>query len=135
MRQKADSEYCADLLKLKGNTMVDWIIIPDDALSFIAELRKRNIGPIRVYKRDPGTVLKGIRNMSNQLADGNYFILYHPSNQPIIDEYPAYLWDPKAQERGDDVPLKRNDHGMDMQRYFHETVNRIRKVGLKPARF
>lgn len=138
MKQKTDGEYAEDLkdlINIIKPRPVQMIIIPDDALSFIAECRKQHIGPIKVYKRDPGTVIRGIRVQANALSKGEYFILDDPSNWPIIEEYPSYVWDPKAQERGEDAPLKQNDHGKDMERYFHDSVNQIFKVGSKPAGF
>lgn len=138
MRQKTDSEYAQDLknlLDLIKPRRVQAVIIPDDALSFIAECRKQRIGPIRVYKRLPGSVIKRIRVQANALSKGEYFILDDPSNWPIIEEYPSYVWDPKAQERGEDAPLKQNDHGKDMESYFLDTVNQIYRVGTKPAGF
>ena len=138
MKQKTDNEYSKDLKDLLESIKprrVQAIIIPDDALSFIAECRKQRIGPIRVYKRDPGTVIKGIRTQANTLSKREYFILDDPSNWPIIEEYSSYVWDPKAQERGEDAPLKQNDHGKDMERYFHDSVSQIYKVGSKPAGF
>ena len=56
------------------------------------------------------------------LSTNKYKIFDNPSNRPIIDEYYSYVWDEKAQERGEDKPIKKNDHGKDMERYFHLTV-------------
>jgi PBSX family phage terminase large subunit len=138
MRQKTDGEYCKDLKELIESIKpkaIQSIIIPDDALSFIAECRKQNIGPIKVYKRLPGSVIKRIRVQANALSKGEYFILDDPSNWPIIEEYSSYVWDPKAQERGEDAPLKQNDHGKDMEGYFNDTVDKVFTVGRKPAGF
>lgn len=136
MKQKTDGEYCQDLKKLIDYIkprQVQAIIIPDDALSFIAECNKQNIRPVRIYKRLPGSVIKRIRIQANVLSNGKYFIFNDASNEPIIDEYSSYVWDPKAQERGEDTPLKQNDHGKDMEGYFHDSVNSILKVGSKPS--
>ncbi len=138
MKQKTDGEYCEDLKKLMEfikPRQVQAIIIPDDALSFIAECHKQSIRPIRVYKRLPGSVIKRIRIQANALASGKYFILNDATNEPVIDEYSSYVWDSKAQERGEDAPLKQNDHGKDMEGYFHDSVNQILKVGVKPKGF
>jgi hypothetical protein len=138
MKQKTDGEYCEDLKKLISfiePRQVQAIIIPDDALSFIAECNKQRIRPIKVYKRLSGSVIKRIRVQANVLAYEKYFIFDDKSNIPIIDEYSSYVWDPKAQERGEDAPLKQNDHGKDMEGYFNDTVNLIFKVGAKPAGF
>lgn len=121
-RQKTDGEYAEDLRRLTEGVRPHFHIVPDDALSFIAELRRRGIGPIKIFKRDPGTVMRGIRNHANLLQSGRYFIIGDPSNKPVIEEYAAYVWDPKAQERGEDKPLKQHDHGKDMERYSTDTV-------------
>ena len=121
-KQKADIEYADDLKKFIKGYKVSRIIIPDDALSFIRECRNQKIGSIKKFYRDPGTVLDGIRLQANMLSTNNYKIFDNPSNRPIIDEYYSYVWDEKAQERGEDKPIKKNDHGKDMERYFHLTV-------------
>jgi PBSX family phage terminase large subunit len=128
-RQKTDGEYVNDVKALIAagrvrDVPVSFLIVPDDALSFIAECRRRGLGPIRVYKREPGTVLRGIRNHGNLLAQDRYFIFAGNGNEPVIEEYGSYVWDAKAQERGEDVPLKQHDHGADMQRYSTDTVAR-----------
>ncbi len=123
-KQKADSEYADDLKKFIRGYKISRIIIPDDALSFIRECRNQKIGAIKKFYRDPGTVLDGIRLQANMLSTNKYKIFDNPSNRPIIDEYYSYVWDEKAQERGEDKPIKKNDHGKDMERYFHLTVNK-----------
>ena len=136
-RQKSDGEYVEDLKRFIGDRIRPrFIIIPDDALSFIAECRRKGVGPLHIYRREPGTVLRGIRTQGNMLAEGRYFIFDVPENQEIIAEYSEYVWDPKAQERGEDAPLKQNDHGKDMERYFHDTLTRnAYTVGQKPIGF
>jgi phage terminase large subunit len=34
-----------------------------------------------------------------------------------VMEFPSYVWDKKAQDRGEDKPVKVNDHCVDMVRY------------------
>jgi hypothetical protein len=46
----------------------------------------------------------------------------HKSNDKIVSEMMGYRWDPKAQARGKDEPLKVNDHGPDMIRYLCFTL-------------
>lgn len=130
-RQKTDGEYVEDLNRLIGtDIMPAAVIIPDDALSYIAELRKQKTWRVVAYEREPGSVIRGIRTQANLLSKGDYLIFDDPSNKPIIDEYSSYIWDPKAQERGEDAPLKQNDHGKDMERYFHDYVSRPRARGI-----
>jgi len=130
-RQKTDTEYAEDLKRLVSDGQAAQLaathnkplsvtchVIPDDALSFIAQCRKTpGLGMIRIYKREPGTVLQGIRHQANLLAQGKYFLFAARGNEHVISEYASYVWDPKAQERGEDAPLKQHDHGKDMERY------------------
>ncbi len=41
----------------------------------------------------------------------------HRRCRGLIAEMSNYAWDPKAQKRGEDKPLKANDHGPDALRY------------------
>jgi len=45
-------------------------------------------------------------------------------------EFGSYVWDPKAQERGEDKPLKQQDHAMDRNRYFIYTKYKRTQVGV-----
>ena len=61
-------------------------------------------------------VFEGIRMTQANLAEGDIKI----SNkvEHTIRELNTYQWDEKASERGEDKPLKSNDHAMDALRYF-----------------
>ena len=39
-----------------------------------------------------------------------------------IMEFGSYIWDEKAAQRGEDRPVKENDHAMDAVRYFVYTI-------------
>lgn len=39
-----------------------------------------------------------------------------------INEFAVYVWDSKATDRGEDAPIKENDHCMDAIRYFVNTI-------------
>ena len=60
-------------------------------------------------------VLPGIRFQSQLLSNGTYKICSNCTE--TLKEYKNYLWDSKASERGEDKPIKNNDHSMDAQRY------------------
>ena len=44
-----------------------------------------------------------------------------------VDEFGTYSWDKKASEKGEDAPIKVNDHSMDAVRYFVKTKHLVRK--------
>ena len=46
----------------------------------------------------------------------------------LLKEFYTYVWDDKAQERGIDRPLKRNDHALDGLRYAVEKLKDRNKI-------
>lgn len=121
-KQKTDSEYKEDLLKFIGNLKIESVIVDPSASSFIAEIRNVKYGDgykIKV-KRARNDVLDGIRNVSTAIVDGK--IKYNDCCEETFREFSSYAWDEKAQERGEDKPKKVNDHHMDGDRYFVNTI-------------
>jgi len=57
--------------------------------------------------------------MTTQMQRGNLKVLSCCPN--TIREIETYSWDPKAAERGEDKPLKRDDHTTDALRYAMAT--------------
>ena len=60
-------------------------------------------------------VLDGIRVMAREIQAGRYTV--DPSCKDTIRELQSYAWDSKAAERGEDKPIKTNDHTCDRDRY------------------
>jgi len=118
-KQKTDSEFADDLQSFIGELPVKAVIIDPSAASFIAELRKRNI-KVQKAKND---VLDGIRFMAALLT--KELIKFNDCCQETFKEFSSYIWDSKASERGEDKPVKENDHALDSDRYFCYTVVRI----------
>ena len=104
-KQKTDSEYADDLIDFVDGDMSTKIYVDPSALSFKAELRKRGFKNVRNAKND---VLDGIRFVATMLTTGRLTI--HKSCKHTIKEFGSYLWDVKAQERGEDKPAKEHDH-------------------------
>jgi PBSX family phage terminase large subunit len=118
--QKTDSEIVDDLIEFIKGENVRYIIIDPSAASLKAELRKRNLGiTIKDAKND---VIDGIRKQMSMLKDGEYKIIDHPTNQQCIRDYSAYLWDERAQTKGEDKPIKEDDHTKDEERYLLYTI-------------
>ena len=116
-RQKTDAEYF-DMLDLwvkekvpKGKYIKK--VYPDpSAKSFIVLLRQKG-WPVK--DNVDNSVLDGIRNQARLLKSGTYAI--GEECQHTRDEYSAFVWDDKAQAKGQDVPVKENDHTKDEERY------------------
>ena len=111
--QKTDKEYADDMADFMGARPEDQctIIVDPSAASFIQELRSRGW----VVKSADNEVLDGIRKVSTMLAAGRLKI--NRACNGLCAEMQAYVWDDKAQERGEEKPVKQKDHGPDALRY------------------
>lgn len=115
-RQKTDKEYADDLDAWLSGDRIEKVIVDPAAASFIAELRRRGY-PVRKAKND---VLDGIRFVASLLSGAK--ICFSAGCEGTLAEFPEYIWDRKAADRGEDKPVKVRDHGMDAVRYFCYTV-------------
>lgn len=110
-RQKTDQEYADDFLAFMGPSPAVVLVDPS-AASFIVALRQRG-----VYVREADNdVLDGIRKTGVLLQARA--LLIHERCARLIDELGTYLWDEKASQRGEERPVKQNDHSVDALRYF-----------------
>jgi PBSX family phage terminase large subunit len=110
-RQKTDSEYADDFIKWLGDTRISCLYVDPSAASFIAELKKRHVHVIEA-KND---VIDGIRFVGALLQNKQFAVDRACKN--TIQEIPSYVWDAKAQQKGEDKPITQNDHCADMVRY------------------
>lgn len=115
-KQKTDSEYADDLEKWLESKKINRIIVDPSAASFIAELKKRGY---RV-KKAKNDVEDGIRVVGNYLNTNR--IQFYSCCKNTIKEFSSYAWDSKAAQKGEDKPIKENDHCMDAVRYFVYTI-------------
>ena len=116
-KQKTDAEFSQDLKTFLGDTHPRAIIVDPSALSFKTQLKKDGFSNV---KDADNSVIDGIRTQATMLQQGRYFVM--KDCKETIREYPGYVWDAKAQERGEDKPLKQNDHTKDEERYFLHTI-------------
>lgn len=135
--QKSPSKYSKDYFKwLKHNgtkaedektgemilypVRKEYTFIDPAAKSFMIQLYEDGEPGIRSAIND---VVEGIELISSIIDNDMLRILKHCEH--TIGEFSSYSWDPKAQERGEDKPIKQNDHCMDALRYV---VNGTRKI-------
>lgn len=113
-KQKTDAQYADDIERWLGTdrAKIRGVILDPSAASFKAELRQRGFSVIDA----DNDVLNGIRRQASMLTTGEYAV--HRSCVHTIKDYGAYLWDSRATKRGEDKPLKENDHTKDAERYF-----------------
>ena len=118
-RDKTDAQYAKDFQAFTKGVPLSHIVVDPSAKSFIVELRERGYD-VRQANND---VLSGIRWTASML-DSDRFLLAAGNDRlrPAIQEFASYAWDEKAQMKGEDRPLKVNDHCLDMVRYFLFTL-------------
>jgi len=124
-KQKTDEEYYHDLVEFAQGYQIIKVIIDPSAASFIATIQKHGKFIVKKAKND---VLKGIRNMATALKEKK--VLYNDCCVETFREFSSYVWDEKATERGEDKPIKQNDHCLDSDRYFINTIIYPRGVGI-----
>lgn len=116
-KQKTDMEFAEDFRLWLGGTTPHQIIIDPSAASF--KLQLRNNGFYQTLDAD-NSVIDGIRTQARMLKSGEYAI-HEDCKQNILD-YDAYVWDDKAQLKGEDKPIKQHDHTKDRERYVLQTL-------------
>lgn len=127
-KQKTDQEYLEDLKEFIGEIRgLKGIIVDPSAASFIALLKKNHMKVIKA-KND---VLDGIRNVANALVNG--LIKYNNTCVETFREFASYVWDEKAANRGEDAVIKQNDHHLDGDRYFINTILFKKRGGIISA--
>ena len=90
---------------------VEWIAVDPSAASF--RLQLFNDGLSNVTKAD-NSVVDGIRKVSSLFSLDRLTIIDAPA---LKDEIPGYVWDEKKVEKGEDAPVKLDDHSCDGLRY------------------
>lgn len=133
-RQQTDAQYSADVRQWLANVrrpgeighargvQPAWIFVDPSAASFMNQLWSEKVPNISPAVND---VLDGIRSVGVALGSG--LLRIHRSCEGLLGELPGYAWDEKAAERGEDKPLKIEDHSADALRYaLHSTAHEWR---------
>lgn len=132
-QNKTDAEYADGLEQwiadgcdgaLGDHGVVDRVYVDPAAPGFVRELHRRGwpAGPAaddQVSTR----VVDGIRDLASLFARRR--LLVHERCGILIDELSGYAWDEKASERGEDQPIKQDDHGPDALRYGVRMVGHV----------
>jgi len=111
-RSKTNSELAEDIKKWLEAYPVKTIYVDPSAASFKLELQRLKL-PVKDAVND---VLNGIQIVGKFIGGKN--LLIKKSCKKLIEELYSYSWDPKAADRGEDRPIKSNDHLSDSLRYL-----------------
>lgn len=111
--QRTDEEHYEALLRLIGTRRVSRVVVDPSAASFIELIKRRG----RLYVIPArNSVTDGVRQVSAALKAGSIRICKNCVDS--VREFSLYRWALK----GEDVPVKENDHAMDDIRYFVTTI-------------
>jgi PBSX family phage terminase large subunit len=88
------------------------LYVDPSALSFSTQLHRDGFAHVNNADNE---VVDGIRDVASLL--GARKLLIHESCLGIRKEMPGYVWDDKAQARGEDKPVKKDDDSLDALRY------------------
>ena len=111
-KQKTDSEFANQFVEWLDGVRPTVVYCDPSAASWKVELLRRGYN----VQNAINNVVNGIRCVSTMLANQKYLIDNSCKNTSL--EYQAYAWDAKAQARGEDKPIKKNDHTCDTDRYM-----------------
>ncbi len=127
-RQKTVSELADGLAEMLAGIVPRRVFVDPSATALKVELRRRGY-----HVQDArNEVLDGISDVCSLLgSDG---LAFWEGCQGTVREFSSYLWDASAAKRGEDVPLKENDHAMDAIRYFVRTMQLVRREGRQAYR-
>ena len=115
--QKTSFELADDLKKWLEPYGVKSIYLDPSAANFRLDLQRRGLHPVNANNE----VIDGINKTISLVKEGRLFICEDCEN--LIREMESYVWHPKCVEKGEDEPLKVNDHAVDALRYAVHTHN------------
>lgn len=95
----------------------EWVVMDPSRASFRAEAIAQ-----RVPRVDDATnsVVPGLQTVASAIA--RHRLVVSDIATGLLDELPAYRWDPKASDKGEDRPYKHDDHSIDALRYAAHTT-------------
>jgi len=91
----------------------EWVFVDPAAASFKVQLFTDGLNNVA---NGANRVLPGIRTVASLLSTNQLQVV--GENCPhLVEQIPGYAWDPKATAKGEDAPIKQNDHEVDGLRY------------------
>lgn len=130
---KAYSDMMKSFLTWNGQPIRPKSIDIDPSAKHLIDQLRGDLPGIIIYPAR-NAVLPGIQTVAQALSLGLFKIYF--KCKKTIEEFLNYVWDAKAQERGEDAPVKKNDHTCDETRYWAARVfSGLAKVSQKPAGF
>lgn len=111
-KQKTDDEFAQEFVEWLEGIRPTVVYCDPSAASWKVALMRRGYN----VQNAVNNVINGIRRVSTLLGNNKFFIDHSCTNTSL--EYQSYAWDAKAQAKGEDKPIKKNDHTCDTDRYL-----------------
>jgi PBSX family phage terminase large subunit len=103
----------------------DWIYVDPAAADFSLQLFRDGVLNVANAVND---VLPGIRTLSGLMATDRFRVVR--ACKGFTDEVPGYSWDDKAAQKGEDKPVKVDDHSLDDTRYVVHSTEHLWRPAL-----
>lgn len=118
--------------RVEGPPAPEYVPVDPAAASLKLQLRKDGVQGVVNANND---VAYGIRLVANLL--GADLLRVSDRCKGLIKEIPGYAWDAKATEKGEDKPIKANDHSCDALRYAVSSTEKLwrEQVGARATGF
>jgi PBSX family phage terminase large subunit len=126
-QQKTNAEFARDLDRFFDGYAIRGIYIDPSAASFKVEMNRLGYRTIDAVN----DVYDGIMHLTSLIKEGSLVI--HEDCKNLIREMESYCWDPKKTEKGEDEPIKVNDHAIDAMRYACYTFTKGKKLFAIPT--
>lgn len=110
-RQKTVSELARETAAFLEPYNVKQVYIDPSALPMKEDLRRLGVHTVDANNQ----VLDGIGIMCSEMSRGNLVVMDTCKN--LIREIESYVWDTAKAKKGEDAPLKKDDHAIDALRY------------------
>jgi PBSX family phage terminase large subunit len=107
-----DAGLSVDYRKWVGSRQPERVIIDPSAASFHKQLWADGVPGVVLAEN---AVIDGIRTVASLLSVDR--LVVSSACKHLLTELPSYAWDPKATAKGQDAPIKQNDHFCDALRY------------------
>lgn len=121
--QRTDAEYSAEVIAWhkRLNRNPRWIYLDPSAASFSLQLHRDGV---RGVIPADNTVDDGLREVA-MLFGLDRLKFHRPTTEAAWGEFVGYVWDLKKQAKGEDAPLKVNDHAPDGVRYGIRSLHTV----------
>ncbi|WP_419923567.1 terminase large subunit domain-containing protein [Candidatus Poriferisocius sp.] len=108
----SEAEQARRIIRWLGDRRLTRVSVDPHAMSMWQALRERIQAPVIVADNTVAPALQHLRTVTEE-----HRLLIASRCHHLVKELHNYQWDDRAALRGEDKPLKENDHGVDALRY------------------